>query len=131
MKIKQILLLLFVVVFIVGCSNPLEPNQPPNIPCNPIPIDNSLVPGPYIYFLTWMCSDPDGDSLTYDIYFSNYPDYWYDHYSFGDHPSTYFVPPGRYFIVEINTMYYWKVVAKDNQGNSTSGPVWCFTTYRD
>jgi hypothetical protein len=30
-----------------------------------------------------------------------------------------------------NTIYYWKIVAKDNHGNETSGPLWRFTTGPD
>jgi hypothetical protein len=30
-----------------------------------------------------------------------------------------------------NTIYYWKIVAKDNHGNETSGPIWHFTTGAD
>ncbi len=30
-----------------------------------------------------------------------------------------------------NTIYYWKIVAKDNHGNETPGPIWNFTTGPD
>jgi hypothetical protein len=32
---------------------------------------------------------------------------------------------------EINTIYYWQVIARDDQGNRAIGPVWHFTTGTD
>jgi PKD repeat protein len=57
---------------------------------------------------------------SYDVYFgtSSSPAY-YDNTS----SSSYSLPTLSY-----DTKYYWKVVAKNDCGNSTSGPVWDFTT---
>ena len=71
--------------------------------------------------LSWSCSDPDGDPLTYDVYFgttSNPP-------LVGSNQSNTNYDPGQ---LDNNTTYYWKIVAKDNQGGFTTGPVWSFST---
>jgi len=96
------------------------PNTPPEQPSNPDPTDNAT-DVPIDKTLSWICFDPDGDSLTYDIYFgtsSNPPLVKQNHTS-----NTY--NPGS---LNYNTKYYWKIVAKDGKGGQTSSPVWNFTT---
>ncbi len=94
-------------------------NQPPFIipeyPWNGstvIPIDIELI---------WSGGDPDGDLVTYDVYIgtsspppkivSNQSDTSYD--------------PG---LLEYCTTYYWQIVAWDEHGAYTEGPIWSFTT---
>lgn len=70
--------------------------------------------------LSWICSDPDGDSLTYDVYFGERPD-----------PSMVasgvvvcsFTPAS---LLSGHT-YYWKVVAHDGNGHSIASPLWRFS----
>ena len=72
--------------------------------------------------LLWTCIDPDGDELTYDVYFgtsSNPP------LVSKDRTLNYYNPPGA---MSYNTKYYWKIVAEDEHGESTIGPIWDFTT---
>ncbi|MCX6671859.1 MAG: Ig-like domain-containing protein, partial [Euryarchaeota archaeon] len=71
--------------------------------------------------LSWTCSDPDGDPLTYDVYFgvSSSPPLIASNIS----ATTY--DPGT---LSYETLYYWKIVAWDNHGLSTEGPLWHFTT---
>ena len=45
----------------------LSANNPPEIPFNPLPEDNSINIG-IDTTLAWSCSDPDGDDLLYNIY---------------------------------------------------------------
>jgi len=97
-------------------------NSAPNSPSNPEPTDGATDVDVNAD-LSWDCSDPEGDSITYDVYFeaddptpdilvsSKQSEKWFD--------------PG---IMEYNTDYYWKIVAWDKYGASTEGPVWCFTT---
>ena len=95
-------------------------NNPPNQPSNPNPVSGSINQ-PVNLTLSWACSDPDGDPLTYNVYFgtnSNPP------IASTNRTSASFTP-GQ---LNNNTTYYWKIVAKDNQGHSTSGTVWNFTT---
>jgi len=96
------------------------PNTPPNPPVDPYPADEetgvNLNP-----HLTWNCSDPDEDTLRYDVYF-----------------GTTTPPP----LVETNltnasynpgnllleTIYYWKIVARDPREASNESLIWSFTT---
>ncbi|PNX50384.1 MAG: hypothetical protein BV456_06870 [Thermoplasmata archaeon M8B2D] len=96
-------------------------NHPPNIPNNPNPSQGSTNIDQNAE-LSWSCSDPDfRDTLTYDIYFgtsSNPP------LINSDYTNTSYNPG----IMGYNTKYYWKIIAKDKQGNSAVGPIWDFTT---
>jgi hypothetical protein len=97
------------------------PNQPPYIPSNPSPSDGST--GVSITIdLGWIGGDPDtGDSVVYDVYFgtSSTP----PHVVFNQSAESY--DPGT---LAYSTLYYWRIVAWDNHGASTTGPLWHFTT---
>lgn len=95
-------------------------NAPPFLPLNPFPPDDTDNQCLNI-MLSWYCSDPENDSLTYDVYFGtiNPPEL----ISSGQTDSSY--NPGTLLY---NTTYYWKIVARDNQSNQTEGPVWSFST---
>ena len=95
-------------------------NTPPNPPSNPNPA-NGATGVDVNADLSWTCTDPDGDPLTYDVYFGTItpPPL----VSAGQSPSTY--DPGQ---MNFEQTYYWKIVAWDNHGASTPGPIWQFTT---
>ena len=96
-------------------------NNPPNTPSNPDPANGET--GLYIGTdLSWTCIDPDGDNVSFDVYFgksssppkvaSKQPEKTYD--------------PG---LLDFGTKYYWRIVAWDSPGGlSTNGPLWSFTT---
>jgi hypothetical protein len=121
------ILLLYGIVSIVSALNAtpsfsMKPmNQPPNIPSNPTP-KNQATDVLVTTELFWAGGDPDGDPVTYTIYFgttstplkvkTNQSTLSYD-------------PPGT---LAYNTKYYWKIVAWDNHNLSTEGSVWSFTT---
>jgi hypothetical protein len=93
----------------------------PNEPSNPNPQDRTTGVCTSLT-LSWSCSDPDGDSITYDVYFGT------------DNPPTTKVSSeqsdtslSRAGLIAGIT-YYWYVVAKDIDSNTTSGPIWSFTT---
>jgi hypothetical protein len=95
-------------------------NQPPNPPSNPNPINGTT--GVNINAdLNWTCTDPDGDSLTYDVYLgtTSNPPLVYSNYSY----TTY--DPGT---LQYNTQYYWKIGARDVHGATSMGPEWSFVT---
>ncbi|MFC2170565.1 hypothetical protein ACFLQJ_01145, partial [Calditrichota bacterium] len=95
------------------------PNHPPMI-TDPEPEDGA-VDVSIILTLSWRGSDPEGDSLTHTIYFSDSlnPSL----VSENQQDSTFY--PDTLFY---NTTYYWRIVADDIQGNSTEGALWSFTT---
>jgi uncharacterized protein (TIGR02145 family) len=100
-----------------------SPNQPPSPPSNPSP-ESGSTNQPINLTLTWTCSDPDIDPITYDVYFGvedNPPPI-----ATGISESSY-MP----FTLQNSTTYYWKVTAQDNQGNITEGEVWNFTTTQE
>jgi len=97
-----------------------ELNYPPSIPSNPYPEDEAIDVDTNIT-LSWTCSDPDEDPLTYDVYFGN------------------ITPPPQILVnhneaswnsgeLGMDTDYYWQIVAWDDHGNSEAGPIWSFTT---
>ncbi len=95
-------------------------NQPPMSPFNSSPSDSALDQSIAVN-LSWSCSDPESDPLTYIIYFGS-----------SDNPQI--VSEGQADTLykpdelDYSQTYYWKIVAKDNQNNSTEGPMWSFTT---
>jgi DNA-binding beta-propeller fold protein YncE len=95
-------------------------NRPPNAPSGPNPA-NGAAGVDVNKDVSWSCSDPDGDPLTYDVYFgtSSEPPLKKS----GHTSKTY--DPGT---LNKNTKYYWKIVAKDNHAHATPGPIWYFTT---
>jgi uncharacterized protein (TIGR02145 family) len=95
-------------------------NQPPSSPNSPSP-ETGSTNQPLNTTLTWNCTDPENDPMTFDAYFGveNPPTL----VSTAQAGMTY--NPG---LLASNTDYFWKVVAHDNQGNTTEGPVWSFTT---
>lgn len=115
------LLVLFVVLVLAGCIVRVPtPNNPPAKPSNPSPTDKaqniSLVP---TLTLSWECSDPDNDSLTYDIYLGeDTPTLVKSGYT-----KTSYTPD----TLSYDKTYYWKVVAKDAKGAVKEGDIWSFT----
>ncbi len=97
-------------------------NSPPNEPKDPDPQDGAT--GVDIDAdLSWICSDPDGHTLTYDVYLEA-NDYTPDVLvSNGQSGTSY--DPGT---LDYEITYYWKIIASDEYNASTEGPVWSFTT---
>ena len=95
-------------------------NHPPYEPSAPTPADEavniSLHP-----ILSWNGGDPDGDNVTYDIYFDTdaSPGLLIANHTTTSYPLTGLSP---------DTLYYWQILARDNHSASTTGPLWRFTT---
>jgi formylglycine-generating enzyme required for sulfatase activity len=96
-------------------------NNPPAVPSNPSPTDAAIGVSTSPT-LSWSCSDPDDDALTYDVFFGT------------NNPPTMQVDTGWSSNtllrtgLSANTTYYWKIVAKDGKGAVTAGTVWSFIT---
>lgn len=101
-------------------SNNTLLHDPPYIPSDPNP-ENGATSVSIYADLSWTGGDPEGDNVTYDVYFgttsppsmvsANQSNDSYD--------------PGT---LEFNTTYYWRIVAWDEYGESSTGPIWNFTT---
>jgi hypothetical protein len=93
-------------------------NNPPYEPSNPIPPIGAIL-SICPHNLSWTGGDPDGDDVTYDVYFgsTNPPPL------VASNVSGYTTG-----ILGFNKTYYWMVVAWDEHGASTPGPIWSFTT---
>lgn len=69
--------------------------------------------------LTWSGSDADGDIASYDIYYGKNSTPTLIGTNKADNQSF-------SVVVSVNTIYYWKVVTKDVQGNSSDSEVYQF-----
>ena len=98
----------------------MAPNSAPVIPSNPVPANNSNNVGINIS-LAWTCNDPDGDILTYDIYFGTTSN---PTLISSNHALTNYNPGS----LSNSLTYYWQIVARDSKGANTFGPIWAFTT---
>jgi PKD repeat protein len=88
-------------------TSPSPQNGSINIQTNPV--------------LSWTGTDPDGDIMTYDVYFgtTNPPSKIVYNQS-----GSSFNPGALYY----QTTYYWKIISWDTFRAHTTGPVWSFTT---
>lgn len=98
----------------------IKVNEPPSLPENINPL-NGASDQPVNIELLWNCYDPDNDPLTFDIYFGTAT----DPPLFTSDITTNNYDPG---LLNYGITYYWKIVAKDDQENITTGPIWSFTT---
>ncbi len=95
-------------------------NQAPSVPSSPSPA-HTVMGQELDLSLTWASTDPEGDPVTYDVYFGTT------------------TPPLTRVATDISSashslsnlafegVYYWKVVAKDDHSNSAESPIWRFT----
>jgi len=128
--LKQISYLLVTFMFLIsilsGCDsnkpNNQEdgPNEPPDTPFNPTPAHTSNFQSIETEIF-WRCLDPDGDALTYDVFFG-----------IDENPPLIVEKQADTLCLlgtlDYFTTYYWKVNAFDNYGDSATGPLWRFTT---
>ncbi|MBN1450905.1 MAG: hypothetical protein JW963_07815, partial [Anaerolineales bacterium] len=97
-------------------------NYPPNQPSAPSPVNDAADQSIYLD-LGWTGGDPDGDAVTYDVYFEA-GDSTPDVLVANDQVETTYDPS----TLSANTQHYWQVVAQDEHGELTNGPIWNFTT---
>jgi hypothetical protein len=102
--------------------HPPDANRPPYEPSEPSPEDGTAA-GSDDVDLMWSSGDPDGDAVTYDVYVAAAGSS-VNRAVCTDVAST-ACDPGT---LDHNTQYSWWVVAEDEHGAVTTGPVWGFTT---
>ena len=107
---------------VISFVQPTPSNFPPNPPTSPSPFDGAI-DQPINIVLGWYGSDPDGDMITYNVYFEA-DDSTPDVLRCETTPTS-LCNPG---ILNHYTRYYWQVVAKDEHGAARIGPIWDFTT---
>jgi len=96
-------------------------NNPPYEPSNPYPQDGDTNIS-IDTILNWTGGDPDGDLVTYDVYFgktSKPP------LIVNNQTQTTYDPPGG---LQYETTYFWQIIAWDEFDSFTIGPMWNFTT---
>ena len=103
-------------------------NTSPYAPSSPSPPDGTIGSSVNVS-LSWQGGDPDfNDTATYDIYLdSSNPPRSVIVPGFISHTSHSATATGLLF--RYGTTYYWRIVARDNHGAVTEGPVWSFTTF--
>jgi YVTN family beta-propeller protein len=119
-------MLFAVLALVLTCrkwNNPLDTtdNRAPSIPSHPNPDSGAVDRDPGVV-LSWHSQDPDsGDTVRFDVFLGedSLPPLVEDSVT-----DTIFRPSGLGWV----TRYYWRVVARDNHGDSTVGPLWRFTT---
>jgi hypothetical protein len=94
-------------------------NHPPEIPFNETPEDESteVLISTILY---WNSTDPDGATITYDIYFGN--ETILEGISLDQEEN--FIELTN---LDPETLYLWQIIAKDEY-NETESPIWRFTT---
>jgi hypothetical protein len=95
--------------------------HPPAVPTNPKPVDGAINVD-VSKDLSWTNSDQDiGEDVYSDLYFgtTNPPPLL---------KANIFKMTYDVGIMQFHTKYYWKIVAHDNHGQVTEGPLWSFTT---
>ncbi len=127
MCIRSSLAVLAAVALIVGCSSdktsnppPNQGNRPPTHPGNPSPADGAAEQDSVVA-LQWTCSDPDGDSVFFDVYFGE-----------SSNPSgiasNLTVNSIEIPALQYNKTYYWRVTATDRNHIHVQSPTWRFST---
>lgn len=122
----KIITVLAIMVFIIPLGYLLysefveDENTPPNQP-TVLSLHSSSINVSITTTLSWTGGDPDGDPVTYDVYFgiTSPP----PKVATGQSVTTY--DPGT---LGYETTYYWKIVAWDDDGDSTASSVFSFTT---
>ena len=98
-------------------------NLAPYTPRNPLPVSTQSPTAAQPVTLAWDGDDPNGDAVTYDVYFDK--DDPTPTTKIGDAISDEHLVLGTLLD---DSSYYWKVISKDPFSLTTEGPVWHFKT---
>ncbi len=112
-------------VVLEGCSDPIEPeNRAPVFDAEPTAPLDGATDQEVLVTLEWECSDPENNSLTYDIYMASNGAPGENDWVKRNHQGTSYAPSE----LRLATTYHWKIEAKDGKGNSAVSSVWTFST---
>lgn len=105
----------------VNTSSSEPVNTAPNSPYSPTPT-NGATNQKRTVDISWSCEDPDGDDVTYSVFFAD-----------SDPPVAMVTSGISDTSYDLGTLaysetYYWQIKATDEHEVSTDGPVWHFTT---
>ena len=123
---KNIIYTIYIIILVFtfyGCKNDVTIvyHYPPDKPINPVPANGSQnIVTPYL--MSWTCSDPNQSNLVYDIYLDINPDPQI--IIKANYDSTIYELDSD---LDLGTEYYWKVIARNEFGLTTSSEVWHFT----
>ncbi len=106
-------------------SSYMAPNTAPDQPSDPSPPDSAQLPPTSSVDLAWTGGDPDGDRVTYDVYFAKYT---FGGCNFGAPICAGIeIPLCHQGGLSLGATYCWQVIAWDEHGSRTPGEVWRFT----
>ncbi|MCD4792685.1 MAG: hypothetical protein K8R54_05605 [Bacteroidales bacterium] len=120
-KTRLILTMLIAVMISFTACKKDEPNVAPDKPSNPTPAHEAVDIEISLPFISWTCSDADADVISYGVYFGTSEDPDFKETVVGD--KSYNLAG-----LEVNTKYYWKIIANDGNEHETASDVWNFTT---
>lgn len=98
-------------------------NIPPFPPENPRPYQDEINTGCNVT-LQWTCTVPEDKNLWFDIYLAQGNDITSDDLIQTHHENRFYHLQN----LRKNTMYTWRIVARDEHGSQSIGPPWRFTT---
>lgn len=103
-------------------SEDIKTNRAPTKPSKPIPAVGTRVAKVDSLLLAWTATDPDRDTLRYDVYL----------FEAGASPTTPYAKDYGNDTLYVSNLkydktYYWYVVAKDKR-ETVNGDIWSFTT---
>jgi PKD domain len=100
---------------------PIASAAVPTQPSQPVPATGSS--GVTIFIeLKWICNE---SGLTYDVYFGNQSP---PPLVVINQPENTYRPSPR---LQLDTMFYWQIVARNSQQETNQSPIWSFTTADD
>lgn len=121
------LVLLLPVLLTLSCMKgdsvlPTE-NIPPDTPTNPFPADSADGINPESVTLSWECTDPNWDDLTYTLT-------WYIYYYWETYDTVANLTTPEYTLNDLapGAHYVWRITAKDEEGDLSISPLWHFYT---
>ncbi|HOO33169.1 MAG TPA: hypothetical protein PLB99_08525, partial [Thermotogota bacterium] len=119
--IVAMMIAMVMMLTVTSCVSRKRENQGPSAVVNIYPAQSELMDENYFYSKWTQSEDPEGGVVTYRINYAQDID-GLDDESFYETVETYFLLPNL-----AEGIWYWRVTAIDNVGNSTKSPIWTFT----